>query len=71
MPFKLVLKNNRGTHQNCGGKWNQVLVMLVVCRSCQPSSDLLLVLIHFHHIPLSHVDDVGNIMALLRPGHFL
>ena len=28
--------------------------------------DPLLVLIHYHLIPLSRVDDVGNIMALLR-----
>ena len=27
---------------------------------------LCLVLIHYHLIPLSHVDDVGNIMAFLR-----
>ena len=33
----------------------------------QPPSDPLLVLIHYHHIPLSHVNDVGNIMALLQP----
>ena len=39
--------------------------------SYQPSSDSLLVLIHYHHVPLSRVDDVGNIMALLRPDHFL
>ena len=52
-------------------------VVLLICSrevclcSCQTSSDLLLVLINFHHVPLSHVDDVGKIMALLRPGHFL
>ena len=34
--------------------------------SFQPPSDSLLVLIHKHYIPLSHVDDVGNIMAHLR-----
>ena len=39
--------------------------------SFQPPSDSLLVLIHKHHIPLSRVDDVGNIMAHLRLGHFL
>ena len=27
---------------------------------------LCLVLIHYHHIPLSCVDDVGNIMAFLQ-----
>ena len=32
---------------------------------------LCFVLIHYHHVPLSRVDDVGNIMALLRPSHFL
>ena len=32
----------------------------------QPSFDSLLVLIHKHHILLSRVDDVGNIMAHLR-----
>ena len=37
----------------------------------QLPSDSLLVLIHYHHVPLSHVNDVGNIMAHLRPGHFL
>ena len=39
--------------------------------SCQPSSDFLLVLIQFHHVPLSRVDDVGNVMAFLRLVHFL
>ena len=34
--------------------------------SFQPPSDSLLVLIHKHHIPLSHVNDVGKIMAHLR-----
>ena len=61
--------------------WCQILpnsgVVLLICSrevflcSFQPPSDSLLVLIHFHHIHLSHVDDVGSIMALLRPGHFL
>ena len=37
----------------------------------QPPSDSLLVLIHKHHIPMSRIDDVGNIMAHLRSGHFL
>ena len=52
-------------------------VLLLICSrevclcSCQPSSDSLFVLIQFHHIPLSRVDDVGNIMTLLRLGHFL
>ena len=40
-------------------------------RSFQSSSNLRLVLVHFHHVPLSRVNDVGNIMALLWPGHFL
>ena len=52
-------------------------VVLLICSrevhlcSCQPSSNSLFVLIHFHHVTLSHVDDVGNIMALLWLGHFL
>ena len=39
--------------------------------SFQPPFDSLLILIHKHHVPLSHVDDVGNIMAHLRSSHFL
>ena len=52
-------------------------VVLLICSrefflcSFQPPSDSLLVLIHKHHIPLSCVDDVGNIMALLWLSHFL
>ena len=58
-------------------KYYQIQFVLLICSrevflySCQPSSDLLLVLIHFRHVPLSRVDDVGKIMALLRLGHFL
>ena len=39
--------------------------------SFQPPSNSLLVLIHKHHVPLSCVNDVGNIMAHLWSGHFL
>jgi len=134
IPFKLVFKNNWGTHQKWWGKWNQyhrrfssmsLLNMALVCirvrlgtshlviflppwvwvisfdhssalchvtmtsdplmsntskssvvapicsrevclYSFQPPSDSLLVLIHKNYIPLSHVDDVGIIMAHLR-----
>ena len=47
-------------------------VVLPICSrevglySFQPPSDYLLVLIHKHYIPLSRVNDVGNIMAHLR-----
>ena len=34
--------------------------------SSQPPSHSLLILMHKHHAPLSHIDDVGNIMAHLR-----
>ena len=34
--------------------------------SFQPPSGSLSILIHKHHVPLSRVDDVGNIMAHLR-----
>ena len=39
--------------------------------SFQPPSDSLLVFIQKHHIPLSHVDVVGNSMAHCWSGHFL
>ena len=55
---------------------NSKVVSLICSRevclcSFQPPSDSLLVLIQKHYVPLSRVDDVGNIMALLQPGHFL
>ena len=52
-------------------------VMLLICsrevRLCsfQPLSDYLLVMIHYYHVPLSRIDNVGKIMAHLRSGHFL
>ena len=52
-------------------------VMSLICSrevclySFQPSSDSLLILIHYYHVPLSRVDDVGNIMAHRQSGHFL
>ena len=52
-------------------------VVLLICSrevflcSFQLPSDSLLVLIHYYHVPLSRIDDVGNIMAHLWSGHFL
>ena len=51
-------------------------VVLLICSrevclySFQPPSDSLLILFH-HYVPLSRINDVRNIMAHLRSGHFL
>ena len=52
-------------------------VVLLICSrdvclcSFKPPFDSLLVLIHYYHVPLSRIDNVGKIMAHLRSGHFL